>query len=86
MENKLDSDIVEDEFEHTLKYARCFKKKLRWEIGQIVYLRSDKNKECGLTIHHYNLFDSEYDYVVSYIHPKKKIPVREFYLDQLLTQ
>jgi hypothetical protein len=83
--NKLDNDYEVDQTENTLEYARCFKKKLRFDIGETVFLKSDEKQEISLTVSKFEIQDTSYDYVVSYIHPKKKIVMRDFFLDKVLT-
>ena len=83
--NKLDKDFEVDQEENTLAFAKCFKKKLRFNIGETVFLKSDKKKEIELMISKFELFDTDYDYVCTYVHPKKKIIMRDFFLDKVLT-
>lgn len=82
--NKLDNDYGVDQSENTLEYAKCFKKKLRFDIGETVFLKSDEKKEIALTVSKFEIQDPSYDYVCTYIHPKKKIVMRDFFLDKVL--
>lgn len=82
--NKPYNDFEVDQEEYTLEYARCFKKKLRFDIGETVFLKSDLKQETPITISKFEIFDNDYDYVVTWIHPKKKIIMREFFIDKVL--
>lgn len=83
--NKLDRDFEVDQDENTLAFAKNFKKNLRFEAGETVFLKSDTKREFTLMIEKFELFDNSYDYVVTYIHPKKKIIMRDFFVDKVLT-
>ena len=69
--------------ENTLEFALKFKKFLRWDIGEIVYLKSDFDKKCPMVISGFNLFAGEYDYACVWSMPGKEIQSSTF-LDKIL--
>lgn len=83
--NKLDKDLENEIDENTLAFARHFKKKLRFDIADVVYLKSDLTQTTPLTISLIECFSKDYDYVCIYIHPKKGTIIRDFFVDKVLT-
>lgn len=79
--NKLDEDFDEN----SLEYARNFKPKLRFDIGEIVYLNSDLKRKNPLTIAGFLIFDDCDDYVVSFSTSQRTIE-RAFFKDKCLTK
>jgi len=71
--------------ENTLEFARKFKKKLRFDSGQIVYLLSDVKKKCPMVIEKFWLHEDDFDYVVIWTTSQKELKVGMF-LDKILTQ
>jgi len=69
--------------ENCLAYARCFKKKLRFEVGDTVYLKSDKEKKYPMTIYSFDLFSGSQDYYCMWI-SKKHQQETMGYLDKIL--
>lgn len=84
--NKLDKKIEEDQDENSLDFARHFKKKLRFDVGETVFLVSDKKREVAMTVSKIEIFYTEYDYVCTYVHPKKRIIVNDCFIDKILTK
>lgn len=82
--DKLDKEIEEDQDENCLAYALNFKKRLRYDVGETVFLISDTNREVALTISKIEIFDKDFDYVCTYVHPKKRIILRDFFIDKIL--
>ncbi|NEW80979.1 MAG: hypothetical protein GZ094_01230 [Mariniphaga sp.] len=74
---------VEEIDENTLDYARNFKKKLRFDVGQIVYLRSDKEKKNPMVVYGFDLFSTSQDYWCMWI-SKKRQQETMGYLDKIL--
>ena len=67
-----------------LNTARIYKPGLRFEIGTIVYLKSDLKRKCPLTIT-FLLFDSDqWDYRTSHLNSQKVEEICCF-LDKTLT-
>lgn len=74
---------MEDIDENGLQWARGFKKKLRFDIGDVVYLNSDVSKKCPITIMRIEVFDTAYDYDGSWIKSSKNID-NGLFLDKTL--
>ena len=76
---------MEEINENSLEWARKFKKYLRFDVGDIAYLKSDLKKTCPLLIE--EIFsDSNYeDYRVIVLKSAKKIS-RECLFDKTLCQ
>ena len=68
--------------ENCLAYARFFKKTLRFDVGQIVYLKSDRQRKNPMVIYGYDLFNSTQDYWCMWI--SKKHQETMGYLDKIL--
>lgn len=69
---------MEEIDENSLDWARKFKKKLRFDIGDIVYLKSDESKRSPMTITGFELFEQEYDYFCSWVKSNKSIGSGDF--------
>ncbi|MCL4483234.1 MAG: hypothetical protein M1445_11630 [Bacteroidetes bacterium] len=76
---------MEEIDEDSLEWARKFKKKLRFQIGAVVYLKSDESKKCPMTVTGFELFEQEYDYFCSWVKANKGIESSSF-LDKTLMQ
>jgi len=77
MENNEEMDT------NCLSYAKCFKKNLRFEVGQLVYLRSDNLRKNPMVIYGYDLFNNTQDYWCMWI-SKKHQQETMGYLDKIL--
>lgn len=75
----------EDIDENSLEYAKHFKKRLRFDLGETVYLKSDKGKKCPMSIEKILVFDDESDYRVGWM-TSQKTHEGYFFLDKLLMQ
>ena len=71
--------------ENSLEWAKQFKQKLRWDIGEIVYLRSDLKKKCPMTISKILTLDPDEDYVCTWSTSQKDI-ISEVFRDKVLCQ
>lgn len=69
--------------ENSLEYAKCFKKYLRFDLGEIVFIKSDKKKKVPMTVTKILMLDEEEDYVVSWLSSQKTIE-RDFLSDKTL--
>ncbi len=81
MENKPDEALMrlqqkssEEIDENSLEYARRFKPKLRFDVGDTVYLKSDIKRKCPMTIYYVNWDkDNGYDYYLNWISSQKEV-------------
>lgn len=75
----------EDPDENTLEFAKRFKKHLRFEIGEIVYLKSDLKKKCPMVISLFETEERKWDYQCEWMNSQYK---REYgsFLDKVLIQ
>jgi hypothetical protein len=48
--------------ENSLEFAKFHKKHLRFDIGDVVWLKSDLKKRCPMCITHIEIFERYYDY------------------------
>jgi hypothetical protein len=80
MGNKLDDDTNEN----SLAYAKNFKKYLRFDVGDIVYLKSDIKKRCPMQVKKILILDDDDDYTCIWATAQKNIE-RGFFTDKLLT-
>ncbi len=69
--------------ENSLEYAQQFKRKLRFDLGDTVYLKSDIKKKCPMTIAKILIFDDDDDYVLTWATSQKTIE-RQSFPDQIL--
>jgi len=69
--------------ENSLEFARQFKPKLRFDIGSVVYLKSDIKKKCPMVISNFSIFDDDSDYMCEWATSQKDINCRSF-LDKVL--
>lgn len=69
--------------EHSLEWAKKFKKKLRFDIGDVVYLKSDESKKCPMTVTRIEIFEQSYDYNCFWLKTNKSFLEADF-LDKLL--
>lgn len=75
---------MEEIDEESLEYARQFKKKLRFEPGQIVYLKSDLQFKCPMVIIRFIIHDDWGDYVCQWSTSQRAIETN-FFWDKALT-
>ncbi len=80
MKNKLENEVDEN----SLEYARHFKPKLRFDVGDTVYLKSDLKKQCPMTIKRILVFDDDNDYVICWATSQKNIETGVF-TDKVMT-
>lgn len=71
--------------QENLEFARFFKKYLRFEIGDIVFLKSDSKRKCPMSVSGFFIHDADHDYVCSWATSQKDIK-RAFFKDKELTQ
>lgn len=71
-ENKAEID------ENSLEWAKKFKKHLRFDVGDIVFLKSDVNKKCPMTVSQFELFDSDKDYYCTWTTSQMNVDCRSF--------
>jgi|GEM_PF-1554830 len=87
LQNKLStilSNLKEEEnSEETLESAKYHKKWLRFDIGEIVYLKSDINRICPMTISDFLILDEYWDYVCTWTTKKNTCETRS-YKDRML--
>ncbi|MEI7523883.1 MAG: hypothetical protein WCJ95_06120 [Mariniphaga sp.] len=67
-----------------LKSAKYHKKWLRFDLGEIVYLKSDSNKKCPMVISKILILDEDYDYLCEWATSQKDINSRTF-IDKILS-
>jgi len=79
MENKLDNESNEN----SLAYAKHFKKYLRFDSGDTVYLKSDTKKKCPMQVKKILILDDDDDYVCVWATAQKNIE-RGFFTDKIL--
>lgn len=79
--SSLDNQIEEE----GLEFARYFKKYLRFEIGTVVFLKSDTKKKCPMTVSAICTTNTDADYVCSYATSQRDIK-RAFFRDKELTE
>lgn len=90
-ENKRDEYLmskISDEHqieERGLEFSIFFKKYLRFEIGTIVYLKSDIKRKCSMVVSTICFNDTDSDYVCSYTTSQKEVK-RAFFKDKELTE
>ena len=70
--------------ENTLDFALKFKKHLRFEIGDVVYLISDLKKKCPMVVVDFQIFNSEWDYVCRWTTSQLDMK-QDGFLDKILT-
>lgn len=80
MKNKLDEEFNEN----SLAYAKNFKKYLRFDAGDIVYLKSDTKRRCPMQVKKILILDDDDDYTCIWSTSQKNIE-RGFFTDMLLT-
>ena len=64
--------------ENTLDFALKFKKHLRFDVGSIVYLRSDITQNMPMVVKGFHLFDTDDDYVCTWLNSNKEIRNESF--------
>ena len=74
---------MEEIDENSLEWARKFKKYLRFEPGNLVYLKSDVKRKCPLVVVRLWLHDDEYDYVCTWSTSQQEIK-QDTFLDKIL--
>lgn len=74
---------MEEIDENTLEYALNFKPKLRFDCGDIVYLKSDLKRKCPMVVAKVLPLDDESDYLCEWATSQKDI-VRNFFIDKVL--
>ena len=74
----------EETDENTLKFALNFKKHLRFDLGDIVYLRSDTTRKTAMVVSGFHLFDQDDDYTCTWINSDKELR-SETFKDKILT-
>ena len=67
--------------ENSLEFARNFKKKLRFDVGDLVYLKSDLKKKCPMTVIKIVIFCDDDDYYCEWMTSQKELH-REGFLDK----
>lgn len=80
MKNKLDDELNEN----SLAYAKNFKKYLRFDAGDIVYLKTDTKRRCPMQVKKILILDDDDDYTCIWSTAQKNIE-RGFFTDMLLT-
>lgn len=76
---------MEEIDENSLEWARKFKKKLRFDIGDIVYLKSDLKQKCPMCITQFEIDETRWDYYCEWLNSQNKKDGSSF-LDKVLTQ
>lgn len=74
----------EDPDETSLDFAKYYKKHLRFEIGAVVYLKSDLKKKCPMTVTIFDIGDRRWDYQCEWMNSQSKRECSSF-LDKVLT-
>lgn len=75
-----------EEFDYnSLKCAKGIKKHLRFDVGQIVYMKSDLKKKCPMTVAKILIFDEDNDYSCEWTTSQKNIETRSF-VDKMLME
>ncbi|HPT21942.1 MAG TPA: hypothetical protein PLR88_08365 [Bacteroidales bacterium] len=64
--------------------ARAIKPHLRFDIGDIVYLKSDLKKKCPMTVMGFITMDDYFDYSVSWMN-SQRVQERSLFHDKSLT-
>lgn len=91
MKNILDKESLakaasdtEETDDNSLAFARNFKPKLRFDVGDIVYLRSDIGRKCPMVIYFIENFEKIYDYRTEWLNSQKTREFGEFGDKQLM--
>lgn len=69
--------------ENSLEYAKSFKKWLRFDVGEVVFIISDTKRKCPMTVSKILIFDEDSDYVLFWATSQKTIE-RNFFSDKTL--
>ncbi len=70
--------------ENSLEWAKKFKKYLRFDVGQIVYLKSDLKKKCPMVVSTIAIFDDYNDYYCEWTTSQLNVECQQF-KDKVLT-
>lgn len=90
-ENKRDEQFIynssmENQIEEEgLEFARYFKRYLQFEIGSVVFLRSDSKRKCPMTVSAICTTNADADYVCSYTTSQRDVK-RAFFKNRELTE
>lgn len=78
---------MEEIDENSLEFARKFKKFLRFDVGEIVYLKSDLKKKCAMHVMKIMFLnrDDDDDYYCEWMTSQKEVK-RDGFLDKCLYQ
>lgn len=58
--------------------AKAIKPHLRFKVGDVIYLNSDVERKCPMTITRYVLYEDETDYTVSFLDLNNLVDLRYF--------
>jgi hypothetical protein len=75
--------MMKDTDEMSLDYARDFKKHLRFEIGQLVYLKADLKRKCPMVVNAFLITSDDYDYACTWMTSQKE-RVTDVFIDKIL--
>lgn len=64
--------------------AKAIKPHLRFDIGDVVYLKSDLKKKCPMTIMGFITMDDDFDYSASWMN-SQRVQERSLFHDKSLT-
>jgi hypothetical protein len=63
---------MEEIDENSLEWAKRFKKKLRFDVGQLVFLKSDIKKKCPMVVSSFLIASDDYDYCCTWMTTQKE--------------
>jgi uncharacterized protein YodC (DUF2158 family) len=69
---------------YSLIEAKAIKPHLKFDIGDVVFLKSDTKKTCPMTITGFIIMDDDNDYVLSWMN-SQKVQEKSFFPDRALT-
>ncbi|MEI6141861.1 MAG: hypothetical protein WCP85_21495 [Mariniphaga sp.] len=70
--------------ENSLEWAKKFKKYLRFDVGDVVYLKSDLKRKCPMVVSTIAIFDDYHDYYCDWTTSQLNVESRSF-KDKALT-
>ncbi|MGD9928885.1 MAG: hypothetical protein AB7U05_02600 [Mangrovibacterium sp.] len=85
MKNVAKDRLDNDDQENSLEFAKQFKRKLRFDLGDTVFIKSDTKKKCPMTVAKILIFDEDDDYLLTWATSQKTIE-RQSFPDQVLTK
>lgn len=85
IKNKLDNMFEDDEAEQNLQFAKYHKRYLRFDLGDIVFIKTDEKFKCPMIIKKILIFDEDDDYICLWTTSQLTID-QKFFTDKILTK